>query len=41
MIYQALTRANYNKGKEAKLLGIHRTMLHKKRKEYNIGLNPE
>ena len=41
MIYQALARTNYNKAKAAKLLGIHRTLLYKKMKEYNIGLKPE
>lgn len=40
-IYQALARTNYNKAKAAKLLGIHRTLLYKKMKEYNIGLKPE
>ncbi len=41
VIYQALARTNYNKAKAAKLLGIHRTLLYKKMKEYNIGLKPE
>ena len=41
VIYQALARTNYNKSKAAKLLGIHRTLLYKKMKEYNIGLKPE
>ena len=40
-IYQALAKTNYNKVKAAKLLGIHRTLLYKKMKEYNIGLKPE
>ena len=40
-IYQALARTNYNKVKASKLLGIHRTLLYKKMKEYNIGLKPE
>jgi transcriptional regulator with PAS, ATPase and Fis domain len=40
-IYQALARTNYNKAKAAKLLGIHRTLLYKKMKEYKIGLKPE
>ena len=40
-IYQALARTNYNKAQAAKLLGIHRTLLYKKMKEYNIGLKPE
>ncbi len=40
-IYQALGKTNYNKAKAAKLLGIHRTLLYKKMKEYNIGLKPE
>lgn len=41
VIYQALAKTNYNKAKTAKLLGIHRTLLYKKMKEYNIGLKPE
>jgi PAS domain S-box-containing protein len=40
-IYQALARTNYNKAKAAKLLGIHRTLLYKKMKEYDIPLKPE
>jgi transcriptional regulator with PAS, ATPase and Fis domain len=40
-IYQALARTNYNKAKTAQLLGIHRTLLYKKMKEYNISLKPE
>jgi len=40
-IYQVLARTNYNKARAAKLLGIHRTLLYKKMKEYNIGLQPE
>jgi transcriptional regulator with PAS, ATPase and Fis domain len=40
-IYQALAQTNYNKVKASKLLGIHRTLLYKKMKEYNIGLAPE
>ena len=40
-IYQALARTNYNKAKASKLLGIHRTLLYKKMKEYGIGLKPE
>jgi transcriptional regulator with PAS, ATPase and Fis domain len=40
-IYQALARTNYNKVKASKLLGIHRTLLYKKMKEYDIGLKPE
>ncbi|MBU2451783.1 MAG: sigma 54-interacting transcriptional regulator, partial [Proteobacteria bacterium] len=39
-IYQALAKTNYNKAKAAKLLGIHRTLLYKKMKEYHIGLQP-
>ncbi|MCK5313422.1 MAG: sigma 54-interacting transcriptional regulator [Desulfobacteraceae bacterium] len=41
VIYQALAKTNYNKAKAAKLLGIHRTLLYKKMKEYNIALQPE
>jgi len=40
-IHQALAKTNYNKARAAKLLGIHRTLLYKKMKEYNIGLKPE
>lgn len=40
-IYQALAKTNYNKARAAKLLGIHRTLLYKKMKEYDIGLKPE
>lgn len=40
-IYQALARTGYNKAKAARLLGIHRTLLYKKMKKYNIGLMPE
>jgi transcriptional regulator with PAS, ATPase and Fis domain len=40
-IYQALAKTNYNKVKAANLLGIHRTLLYKKMKEYNIKLKPE
>jgi len=40
-IYQALAKTGYNKAKAARLLGIHRTLLYKKMKEYNIKLTPE
>ncbi len=40
-IYQALARANYNKSEAARLLGIHRTLLYKKMKEFEISLTPE
>ena len=40
-IYQALARTNYNKAKASKLLGLHRTLLYKKMKEYDIKLTPE
>ncbi|MBA3010272.1 MAG: sigma 54-interacting transcriptional regulator [Proteobacteria bacterium] len=40
-IYQALAKTGYNKVKAAGLLGIHRTLLYKKMKEYNIGLKPK
>jgi len=40
-IYQALAKTNYNKAKASKLLGIHRTLLYKKMKEYDIRLKPE
>ncbi|MCD4675923.1 MAG: sigma 54-interacting transcriptional regulator [Desulfobacula sp.] len=41
VIYQVLAKTNYNKAKAAKLLGIHRTLLYKKMKKYNIALKPE
>lgn len=41
IIYQALAKTNYNKAKASQLLGIHRTLLYKKMKEYNISLKPE
>jgi transcriptional regulator with PAS, ATPase and Fis domain len=40
-IYQALARTNYNKSEAARLLGIHRTLLYKKMKEFEISLTPE
>ena len=40
-ICRALAGTNYNKAKAAKLLGIHRTLLYKKMKEYDIPLKPE
>lgn len=40
-IYQALAKTGYNKAKAARLLGIHRTLLYKKMKEYKIELKPE
>ena len=40
-IYQALARANYNKSEAARLLGIHRTLLYRKMKEFDISLTPE
>jgi len=36
-----LEETNHNKVKAAKLLGIHRTLLYKKMKKYNISLGPE
>jgi transcriptional regulator with PAS, ATPase and Fis domain len=36
-----LKETGYNKARAAKLLGIHRTLLYKKMKKYNIALNPE
>jgi transcriptional regulator with PAS, ATPase and Fis domain len=40
-IRYALKETHYNKARAAKLLGIHRTLLYKKMKKYNIALNPE
>ncbi len=40
-IYQALAKTGYNKSRAADLLGIHRTLLYKKMKEYGIELKPE
>lgn len=39
-IYQALAKTNYNKARAAKFLGIHRTLLYKKMKAFNISLKP-
>lgn len=39
-IYHALKKTGYNKSKAAEMLGIHRTLLYKKLKEYNIDLQP-
>ena len=40
-IHYALKEANHNKVRAAKILGIHRTLLYKKMKKYNISLGPE
>jgi PAS domain S-box-containing protein len=40
-IRYALKETNHNKVKAAKILGIHRTLLYKKMKKYNISLGPE
>ena len=40
-IRYALKETNYNKVKAARILGIHRTLLYKKMKKYNISLGPE
>ena len=40
-IRYALKEANHNKVRAAKILGIHRTLLYKKMKKYNISLMPE
>ena len=39
-IYQALAKTNYNKAEAARLLGIHRTLLYRKMKEFDISLRP-
>jgi DNA-binding NtrC family response regulator len=38
-ILYSLKETNNNKAKAAKMLGIHRTLLYKKMKKYNISLN--
>ena len=40
-IRYALRETNHNKARAAKLLGIHRTLLYKKMKKYDIALKPE
>ncbi len=40
-IGRALAEAEYNKAKAARILGIHRTLLYKKMKKYDIPLTPE
>jgi len=40
-IRYALEETNYNKAQAAKKLGIHRTLLYKKMKKYDISLGPE
>ncbi len=40
-IRYALKETHHNKARAAKLLGIHRTLLYKKMKKYNIALKPE
>jgi PAS domain S-box-containing protein len=40
-IRYALQETNNNKARAAKILGIHRTLLYKKMKKYNIALTPE
>ncbi len=40
-IRYALKETNHNKVQAAKILGIHRTLLYKKMKKYNIALEPE
>jgi len=40
-IRYALKETNHNKARAAKILGIHRTLLYKKMKKYNIALTPE
>ncbi|MBL7205524.1 MAG: sigma 54-interacting transcriptional regulator [Desulfobacteraceae bacterium] len=39
-IHYALEFANYNKARAAKTLGIHRTLLYRKMKKYNIPVDP-
>jgi len=40
-IRQALESTGYNKSRAARLLGIHRTLLYKKMKKYNLPVNRE
>jgi transcriptional regulator with PAS, ATPase and Fis domain len=40
-IRYALKETHHNKVKAAKILGIHRTLLYKKMKKYNLSLGPE
>ncbi|MBW2004443.1 MAG: sigma 54-interacting transcriptional regulator [Deltaproteobacteria bacterium] len=40
-IQYALASTNYNKAHAAKLLGIHRTLLYKKMKKYNLPINTD
>jgi transcriptional regulator with PAS, ATPase and Fis domain len=40
-LLRALTMTGYNKKKASELLGIHRTLLYKKMKKYNISLRNE
>jgi PAS domain S-box-containing protein len=40
-IRYALKESGHNKAQAAKLLGIHRTLLYKKMKKYNIALKPD
>jgi transcriptional regulator with PAS, ATPase and Fis domain len=40
-IRYALKETGNNKARAAKILGIHRTLLYKKMKKYNISLGPE
>jgi transcriptional regulator with PAS, ATPase and Fis domain len=40
-ILSALKETSYNKAGAAKILGIHRTLLYKKMKKYDIPLNPD
>jgi transcriptional regulator with PAS, ATPase and Fis domain len=40
-IRSALQETNYNKAKASGILGIHRTLLYKKMKKYNIPLGSE
>jgi transcriptional regulator with PAS, ATPase and Fis domain len=39
-IQEALRATNYNKARASALLGIHRTLLYKKMKKYNLPLSP-
>jgi DNA-binding NtrC family response regulator len=39
-IWAALKETNFQKARAARILGIHRTLLYKKMKKYNLPLRP-
>jgi DNA-binding NtrC family response regulator len=40
IIWAALQEAKFQKARAARILGIHRTLLYKKMKKYNLPLRP-